>query len=88
MTVRAMTFVCKPKGSLRHVASTASRLHVRDDREAPLSMRRDERKDRSDLPDDTRLWRCDMVTRRAERELAIDYGRRRPYCEVQRFVLS
>ena len=36
---------------LRCLAATAPRLHVRDDRDTPLLMRRDVRKGAADLPD-------------------------------------
>ena len=41
--------------------------NVRDDRDTPLMWRRDVRKDRSDLPDETSDAPCDKVTRRAIR---------------------
>src|ERR1700743_2670721 len=41
--VRKTSFVRILRGMLRCPAATPSRLHVRDDREAPLCMRRDAR---------------------------------------------
>jgi hypothetical protein len=42
-TVRKTSFVRIQKRMLRNLAATAARLHVRDDRETPLYMRRDAR---------------------------------------------
>src|SRR3954454_4574684 len=51
--------------ALRHVAYIASHPACRDDRDAPLCMRRDVRKSAGDLPDDASAPACDKVTRRA-----------------------
>jgi hypothetical protein len=48
--VRELSFV-RVRSTLQHSRPTAPRLHVRDDRETPLCMRRDARKDAGDLPD-------------------------------------
>jgi hypothetical protein len=49
----------------RAVAATAPRLHVRDDRETSLFMRRDVREHRFDLPDEASAIACGMLARRA-----------------------
>jgi hypothetical protein len=54
-------------GAARQSALRVHRIppRVRDDRDPPLMVRRDGRKHRPDLPDETRPPGCDTVTRRA-----------------------
>jgi hypothetical protein len=64
-TVLSVLFVRARHSVLQYRQAIASHLACRDGRDTPLLPRRDVRKDRPDLPDETSVHACDKVTRQA-----------------------